>query len=270
LAKSFFCTVAILVALASSLQAGNLASACLAGTLAQYEALTPSGNFNVPFECSVGILNYTYFSSSTNLNAADVEVTPVTGLNGLAGGFALSPIGSVVGTPNDPFNVAAGTSVTYDLDWFFIIDSGPVASGASIGLDPPFGDVTITQNYCTDSFFENVGNTLECFTPPTAGPPSSFISSPQTLQVTTLGNSCEVSCSDTILFNPPALSFASVDTEISLTGVAGTQGSGFDEETALPTIIPPPSVPEPVTSLLALGGFLALCLMRSVLRRRRV
>lgn len=238
--KSFFGTTAVLLALASAstLQAGNLAPVCLAGTLAHYESMTRVGFLEVPFECSVGILNYTDFTSSFNLNPADVEVTPVAGLNGLAGGFALSPIASVVGTPNDPFNVAAGTSKTYDLDWFFVIDAGPVADGASIGMDPPFGDVTISQSYCTDSFFVTVRNTQECVGLPD-GTLSGIISTPQTLQVTTAGNSCEVSCSDTILFNRPALTFASVETQIKLTGVVGTQGSGFEEEVASPDVIPP-------------------------------
>ncbi|HWE48231.1 MAG TPA: PEP-CTERM sorting domain-containing protein [Bryobacteraceae bacterium] len=248
-------SLASLVAV-SSLQAGNLAPACLAGTLAQYESLTPVGSYNVPFECSVGILNYTDFTSSLNLDPSLVQVTPVAGVNGLGGGFELTPLSSVAGTASDPFRVAAGNSATYYIDWFFVIDAGPVADGASLGMDPPFGDVTITQNYCTDSFFAYTdAGALECTTPPTAGPNTNHISAPQTLQVSTLPPPGVLSAS--LTFNPPAFAFASVDTVIQLNGDAGPLGSGFDGTTSAPDVIPPPAIPEPGTFVL-LGGALLL------------
>jgi hypothetical protein len=43
------------------------------------------------------------------------------------------------------------------LDWLFVIDAGPIADGASLGMGivPPSGDVNITQFYCLDSNFQN-------------------------------------------------------------------------------------------------------------------
>jgi hypothetical protein len=246
---------------ASALHAGNLAPACLSGTLANYEALTSYGSYNVPFECSVGILNYTDFTSSLNLNPALVEVTPEPAVNGLGGGFALSPISIVAGTSSDPFQVTVGNSVTYYIDWFFVIDAGPVADGASLGMDPPFGDVTITQNYCTDSFFGYTdAGALECTTPPTAGPDTNHISAPQTLTVSTLPAPGILNAS--ILFTPPAYAFASVDTVITIDGDAGAQGSGFDSQAGSPDVIPPSSTPEPGTFLLLTGALAGIAFLR--------
>jgi hypothetical protein len=259
-------TVLVGLAVASCLQAGNLAPACIAGTLAHYEALTSNPGNNVPFECSVGILNYTDFTSSGNLNANDVEVTPEPGLNGLGGGFALSPLSSVAGTSSDPFRIAAGNSATYIIDWLFIIDAGPVADGASLGMDPPFGDVTITQNYCTDSFFtRSRTGALECTTlvgndegSDRGRQNTNGISAPQSLTVSTLPAPGILDAS--LIFSPPALVFASVDTVITITGDAGAAGSGFDSLTGSPDVIPP--VPEPGTFVLFAGALAAVGFLR--------
>jgi hypothetical protein len=247
--KGFFSYAAVLVGLvsASGLQASNLADPCLSQSLQQYQSLDGA-------QCSVGILNFSDFTFSSSgsggatlLTAADILVTPST--NGdLGGGFSLSAI-----SPG-AFAVAEGQTATYVIDWFFLIDPGPRSAGAELGMDPPFGDVTITQSYCVDSFFGTGANGgVDC-----VGRAASM--APQTLTVTTIPPHLD----DSIIFNPAALNFASVMTTITINGTAGP--SGFDSTTGTAVVVDS-STPEPVTSVLALGGLLVTL---GVIRKRSV
>jgi len=246
--KRFFPYAAILAALASggALQASNLADPCVTQSLQAYIALDGG-------QCSVGILNFsdfTFTSSGTGgatlLTASQIELSPA-GDGDLGGGFTIAPVGPAT------FSVALGQTATYVIDWFFLIDPGPRADGASLGMDPPFGDVTITQSYCNDSFFSTGPNGGTVCTG-RADP-----SSPQSLQVTTI----PPVLTDSIFFDPAAQNFASVRTIITLNGTNGP--SGFDSLTGTASVIDP-STPEPVSSALAAGGLLVTL---GLIRRRR-
>jgi hypothetical protein len=227
-----------------ALNAGSLASPCVAGTLATYEdSLAVTGG---PFVCSVGIDNFTGFTSSGGLDATNVEITPVPA-SGDGGGFMLSALNSSV------FTVAAGDTATYDVDWSFVVDVGPQADAASLGMDPPIGNVTITQEYCTDALFNSDGvcesrdiqslavSAPPCFSNPVIDP---------------------ADCMSTLAFQP-LLDSAGVKTIITLNGVDTLAGSSFDSLTGTASNINP--APEPATYSAALGGLL---LMATGLRRR--
>ena len=246
--KSSISITAVLLGLASvsGLLADNLAPPCVANTLAAYE------NSQLGVQCSVGILNFSDFSfsatgSSTDLlTDSEIEVTPVT--NGiLGGGFALTAVDPV----NAPFAVASGQTATYVINWRFVIDPGPRGSGADLGLDPPFGDVSITQGYCADSFFTtNDDGTTDCSTFGN----SAVTSNPQSLSVTTIPQKLF----DSIIFDPAILNFASVRTTINLIGDAGS--AGFDSISGSAVIVD--STPEPFSFLLGAGGLLGIGLLR--------
>lgn len=242
--KALFSITAVLAGLLSVpvIQAGNLAPACPTGdTLAYYQA-----NFNnVDHECSVGILNFTDFTFGTNLDGTNVGVVPV--VNGSGGaGFELEALNSSV------FTVGAGSSTTYNIDWLFQIDPGPGGASASLDMDPPFGNVTLSQNYCVDGTFGD-----RC-------------SSGDTQSLTLMYPGCDPgfpamltgACSTSSPFNPPIMNFAGVQTVINLNGVGTQAGSGFDALTGTVTV----TTPEPGTLLLVAGGLLTIGLRR----RRRV
>ena len=235
--KSIFAGILVgMISAGSALNAGSLAPACVAGTLATYEnSLAVTG---APFECSVGIDNFAGFTSSGGLDATNVEITPVLASGG-GGGFTLSALNSSV------FAVAAGDTATYEVDWSFVVDVGPQADAASLGMDPPSGNVTITQEYCTDALFNPNGGcdsediqALSVSTPPCFSDP-----------ITDPGD-----CMSTLAFQP-LLDSAGVMTIISL------NGSSFDSLTGTASDIN--AAPEPATYMAAFGGlFLMVCLRR--------
>jgi hypothetical protein len=209
---------------------------CVAGTLASYEG--------EGFNCSVGIDNFNGFRSTGGLDATNVEVTPVLAA-GDGGGFQLSALNSSV------FSDSTGSNVTYDVFWDLDnIDPGPQANGASLGMDPPMGNVTIIENYCTNAFFNSDG---VC----TAGIQSLMVKSPPCL---TSAVTDPADCQATLNFSP-FLDSAGVKTIIELdpANTAGT--SSFDSLTGTSS-----NNPEPATWLLSFGGLLTI----RMLRRRKV
>jgi hypothetical protein len=149
-------------------------------------------------------------------------------------------------------SVGAGQTATYVIDWFFAIDAGPSASGADLGMDPPFGNVTITQDYCVDSFITAYG---------AGSSPSCYSGSAPPIQSLTVTTSLPKA---SIVFSPQAHDFADVRTIIQLNG--GTTGAGFDSLTGRSTIN---LAPEPGTVLFAFGGLLTLCFLRRCTARRQ-
>ena len=251
--KVFFLTGAAFAGLlcAPAVWAGSLASGCPAtGTLFDYVGISRDGG-PPPFECSVGILNFTDFrfqASETGgaslLSDSQIEVTPVP--NGtLGGGFMFSAVDPIAA----PFAVGAGQTATYFIDWLMAIDPGPVGMGADLGMDPPFGGVQITQSYCPDgsldgrTFCSTGFQSLSVNAPPCADPV------------------IPAACTSHIDFSPAIQNFAEVETTIVITG-GSVIGAGFDSITGTTEVV----TPEPFTFMLSLGGMVAT----GLLRKRRV
>lgn len=247
--------------MATALHANGLsATACPTDTLANYEldfgALSTA--------CANGILNFSNFNfqlyqssgSGTVLNASQIELTPVgtadqTGVTGF----------SITGL-NGPIAAAAGQDVTYVVDWDFVIDAGPIAGGASLGMDPPSGDITITQYYCLDSNFQN-GQTYNGSAPTCSTSLEGTVPAVQTLSVSTTNpdDICADDDSDycnSITFDPPAQDYANVMTVIQLTG--GDEGADFDSVNGNSEILP--AAPEPGTLLLIPGAVFIFLFIR--------
>ena len=228
---------------AISLHATSLAPRCIANTLSAYETI------NSDSVCSVGILNFDSFTfvGSTGpgaLTDLQIELTPCNGVNSdlpgacshdstsLSGGFSISAV-----DPLHPFSVGPGQTETYTIDWRFVIDTGPIDEGASLGLDPVFGGVNVTQTYCVDSSLS-----------PTPCTNALGTVTPQTISVDTTNPF------NSVTFGTPALRFAEVQTVITLTG-GSTTGAGFDAVTGTGTIV---DTPEPAAFLLVASGLLLL------------
>ncbi len=235
-------SVAFLTVLLPRMEANTLAAPCVAASLLSYEnnggCELGGGNGGILI-----FSNFTFSVSSsgspTILDASQITVTPDP--QGLGGGFLF-----------DGFNVApvgAGQTATYDIDYSFFIDAGPISSGADLGMDPPFGNVSITESICADSFFISTDSGLQCEIPQDPFAPQSF-SVDDTNPPTSWTNHLNL--------NPIITGFANIDDKISLFG--GTSGAGFDNMTETSTVVDP--APEPLTLLTALGGLLAIGLLR--------
>jgi hypothetical protein len=242
---------------AISLHATSLAPRCIANTLSAYERI------NSDSVCSVGILNFdsfTFASTGTGdavpLTASQIELTPCNGViagdlgggcfvnpTSRSGGFSISALNS-----SNPFSVGAGQTETYTIDWRFIIDTGPEDAGASLGLDPVFGGVNVTQTYCVDSFLNP--------TPCTTRFADRLVTvAPQTISVD--NTNPPSSLFNSVTFGNPGLFFADVQTVITLTG--GSGGAGFDAVTGTAAIV---DTPEPAAFLLVASGLLLLGALR--------
>lgn len=136
---------ALTLSLCPSLVSAATVSPCETGTLASYID-EPS-----TWSCTVGTIALSGFSNfsvtsvgnPTVATSSEITVTPITNLDGNAG-FALS---AMQGGTNF-FSISAG-SVTYSLNYFLDPFVG------EIGLDPPSGDVTATQQYCVGDVFND-------------------------------------------------------------------------------------------------------------------
>jgi len=247
--------------LGSALQAENLSDIdCPINTLAYYQvnfsSSTP-GSTSGP--CANGILNFSGFGF-------DSSGDPVSGLKG-NGDIQLIPVGPPrgelgntgfsIGAVSGIFSVEAGQTATYVIDWQFIIDNGPGASGANLGLDPPFGDVTITQAYCVDSFITayQAGSNPACYTGTDSRAPS--------VQLLTVTTDLPFA---SIVFDPAAFSFGNVRTIIQLNG--GNLGAGFDAIAGTSSIVVLSSEPEPGTWLLLMGGLMIVNTLRKRIVRQ--
>jgi hypothetical protein len=226
----------IVASLCLQLNASPIYPDCIAGSLASYEA----GGSN-DSSCAIGgssggveiIDGFQYSGPSGDGSLIQLTPNPV----GLGGGFIYS------GFPS----AAAGQSLTFDIGYFYTIDAGPIGSGADLGMDPPTGNVSITESVCVDSFFTEGGCTNR--------------DTPQSLSVD--NTNPPTSLTAQILFNPVATFGADVEIQVVETGCTTpgcTSVSGFDNTTATQVIVP--ATPEPVASLLCLGGLIAIGIFR--------
>jgi hypothetical protein len=230
--------------LCPQLEAGPIYPDCVAGSLQSY--IGSSGC--VLGESDGAEVVFSGFAFPTPLNpdgapvldASQIEVTPVA--SGLSGSFDFS----------GDFSAPAGDTVTYDIDYFLLLDPPPILGGGSLFLDPT-GDVSVTESICADSFF---GTDASGDTVCESNTPSGAVDSiPQSLNVN--NSNPPESLSASIVLDPAAYNFASIETEIVLTG--GTSGASSGGVTAGDTVF---AAPEPVTSLLCLGGLTAIGIFR--------
>jgi len=246
--------------LATTLHANGLSpTGCPTDSLADYISNFQSPSVGAPNgPCSAGILNYSEFnfesffanSPSAMLGSSAFDLSPISPGQGNVGstGFAISPANS----PN--FTLTSGSAL-YVLDWYFAIDAGPIASGASLGMDPT-GDVSVTAEYCLDSFISAFvqGQADSCYNGPANDPDPTL----QTLTVT------PADLNAFITFSTPVYEFADVRTIISLNSDDGP--AEFGGASSGTTIDPAPTTPEPGTLLLVPGGLAFFAFFR----KRRV
>ena len=250
-AGNFWGAVVAAGLMATSAFANNLSpNPCPTASLASYEVDYSSPTVGAPDgPCSNGILNFSDFTFSSSGAPAGLLLS--------SSQITLTPDGPPLGEEGDTgfdisgMSIGSGETATYVIDWFFNIDAGPIAGGASLGMDPPFGDVTITQEYCVDSYLSAYGiaGSPFCYGGSGATQPSV-----QSLSVTSTPGDESAS----ILFNPVAYDFADVRTIIELNGTEGP--GGFDNTTGGSTIL----APEPAAFLL-----IPVPLLIAFLRRRR-
>jgi hypothetical protein len=230
--------------LCPQLDASSFLPACVAGSLASYEASSGC----VLGGGSGGVLVFSGFASSvdnpdsvTVLDPSEIELTPEP--SGLGGSFDFS----------GDFSVPAGDRVTYNIDYFLLIDPAPILGGGSLHLDPT-GNVSFTESICADSSFGTDGNGhTVCVFNSQLGPVDS---SPQSFSVD--NSNPPFSLSKEFNLNPAAYNFATVQTAIVLTG--GTSGASSGGVVVGDTVTT--AAPEPVTSLLCLGGLIAIGIFR--------
>jgi hypothetical protein len=244
--KTLLLSVAFLTILLPRMEASTQVGPCVAGTLLSYEnngsCELGGGNGGI-----LVFSGFTFSSSSSGspviVDASQITVTPDP--QGLGGGFIF---GGFSGAP-----VLAGQTATYDIDYSYFIDAGPVSSGADIGMDPPFGSVSITEAICADSNFVSTDSGPQCEVP-------SDPFAPQTFSVD--DTNPPASWTSHLDLNPIVTSFADIENTIFLDGgpIGTGTGAGLDNMTATSTVVNP--TPEPLTLLTALGGLLVIGLLR--------
>lgn len=165
--------------------------------------------------------------------ASDVLLTPNP--EGLGGGFTYTGFGAAT--------LGAGQSAIYTIDYTYtILGDPPTVGGADMGMDPPFGTVSIAEAICGDGL---VGDCPSLSVNDT-NPPASWTAS--------------------ITLDPPVTSFANVYTTIVLNG--GESGAGFDGLSQSFDVNASTTTPEPLTSAMGLGGLLAIGVFRRYRSKR--
>ena len=129
-----------------------------------------------------------------------------------------------------PVSAAAGTTVQFEVDYDLVIDPAPVITGDKLRLDPPTGNVVVTEYFCNDLDYVYTGS-------------CNFSIQPESLTVGTPGTGLPSSAS--ISFNPAADRSQQVGILFTLTG--GTSGASFDGLDSSSTLVYPgvSPVPEP-------------------------
>jgi hypothetical protein len=202
---------------------------CVTGSLASYVSLDQAGG------CQVGDQTFFRFSFGTATgnvslaSASDILVTPFAsgGQVGLSFSSSYFQLNNPEGQENANYLIG------------YSVDPPPIIIGQRNRLDPPQGNVQVTQNVCTNDVFANsceFGVPYSSTVTPTN--PESFV-----------------------YFGSP-VPFIDVETQIQLEATAG-HPAGFD---ALESGTLLEGVPEPGTMFLMAAGF-ALTLF-SVLRRQ--
>jgi hypothetical protein len=227
---------------------GAQTAPCGTNTLAFYDS---PGRTCVLGESNGGILEFSGFSFSaldvtgtpTLLTDSQIEVTPDP--VGEGGGFTFTATGG------PGFAVGIGQAASYEIDYSFFLLTDPFGSGANIGMDPVTGNVGINETVCVDD-----NDTCPTFGVSSLNPPSTVCTLPN-LTAPCWENSLPLD----ILRN------ASISNAIDLNG-SPNSGASFDDLTAIYTVTDSSSTPEPLTSVLGLGGLVAIGLFRRYGRHR--
>jgi hypothetical protein len=209
--------VAILLLAAATRGVIHAQPVCVTDTLQNYENLGSTG-------CTIDGFTFFDFTFAGMANsgsppiatASNIDVTPAT-----------SPSGPTIEFSSTPtyFTLTGSESATYNINYG--VDPGPVIGGESLSLDPPQGDVSITQDY-----FPN--------TPPGCGDCPFF-----PLTVTPLNPNASLTF-------PAPTSQVAVTTDISITSTPA-QSAGFDSF-ANTTDLTTTATPEPAPGVLLTAG----------------
>jgi hypothetical protein len=213
---------------------------CVAAPLSTYDAQG--------FTCRLnganggGILLFGGFSfddGTSSYTDSEIEVNPDP--QGEGGGFSFNLVSL------EPFSAAAGQTIDFGIDYAYEIEVDPFVAGAQLGMDPPSGNVVITENLCVDPFAiqGDIRLVQGCssqysFSVDDTDPPTSWTNS--------------------ISINPPAQNGANVSIDFLLTGGADS-ASTFDALSSDNDVVDTVA-PEPFTSALALGGLIAIVARR--------
>lgn len=247
--RSLCCALLITGVLPAFLAADSLSPiACPDATLAVYESAFGSSPTAGPQFCSDGILNFSGFDfqaiGTGAVGADQINLTPIDPGTANTGdtGFTISGL-----------SAQPGQNLTYVIDWFFDIDAGPTASGAQLGMDPPTGDVSITQYYCVDSNLSPYSTDR----PSCSSIPGTNVVPPLQFITVTVPNP-----QGSITFNPIAQNSVDVRTVIRLDGGDAQTGAvaSFDSLSGSTTI--DPGAPEPASALLMPAALLAVLHLR--------
>lgn len=199
---------------------------CATGTLAGYESSYAPPSLG----CSIGVLDYSNFSYRALQNAPAASAIQVS-LSDAGNGLSFSQVG---GAPI----AANGDIVQFAIYYNIFIDPAPVIPGANTHLDPPVGNVSISEYFCNDSIL--YPGTTSCF-PPT--------SPAYSLTVTTAAPDASIT------FNPPATQYETVGIVFTLNGLTGIASfDGLDTNTDV-TIAPEPASFALVGLFMLAGGY---------------
>jgi hypothetical protein len=250
--KSFLTLVLFVVAsVCPRLDAGPIYPDCIPSTLQGYidssACVLGGGSYIVGFAFPQPLNP----NGAAVLDASQIELTPEP--NGLGGSFEFAVV-------NGSFSAPAGDTITYDIDYILLLAPDSIFGGASLILDPS-GNVSVTESICADSFFGAISGATVC----EANTPDGVVDSAPQLVSVNDGNP-PLSLSDSITLSPAAYSYANVEMAIVLTGGIGGAASG-GVNVSVEALADNPTVPEPGTSLLCLGGLTAIGIFRRSVTR---
>lgn len=205
----------------SGLRQANALPVCQTDTLASYMTLNVQGG------CTYDDLTFFRFSYNPGpvgtggaalASAADIMVTPIA--NQVGYGFSFSS--SFFQLSN---NLVA-QSATYNIG--YSVDPPPIIVGEGLFLDPPFGNVTVSQNVCLNDVLANrCAFGVQLAQSVTPGSPLSFLSFPY------------------------AVPFVDVENTISLSSTPGNP-AGFDALQSGAILQATTTTPEPSSAALSL------------------
>lgn len=236
---NFLCFAGIAVAMLFPSTAGAV-PVCTASSLSTYISLDASGG------CTIGEFTFFRFTApaptttGTPTVATDSQILLTPILTASGAGFSITASSG----ETNLFSISSPsgtTAITYYVD--YSVDPAPIIAGAELNIDPPFGNVSVSQTYCTADVLVD-GCELGTESQQTAANPSPL--------------------SSVITFPNPS-SFVDIDTDISLSATPGNP-AGLDAVNALVEIGSVSAVPEP--SMLPLMALVLLPLL-FLMRRKR-